>query len=303
MCLTVHRKDREEDGKMAVLVEERKQKRFTIGPMCPNAYPAHMHDPVEMVIVRKGYVNMTVNGTAYVLEPNTVMMVFPGMIHSYDFVSEGAEGLFVGFTPESIDEFRSSLINLWPVVPMVKMSECPPEIEEVVSKLEQLSVQEGPRPLLLAYIHLLVSCVFTRLELLPSSELNKDNFMYKVMYYIQQHSGENLSLDSVAKEMGVGRSHLSHLFSQKLNLNFRRFLNTIRVEKACILLQDSPMSIKEVCYECGFESTRTFHRAFLEEQKMTPGEYRERMRHGWATIQDDEEEPETVESELETVDV
>ena len=41
------------------------------------------------------------------------------------------------------------------------------------------------------------------------------------------------------------------------------------------------MSIKEVCYETGFESTRTFHRAFLEEQKMTPGEYRERMRNGW----------------------
>ena len=267
---------------MAVLVEERKQKRFTIGPMCPSAYPAHMHDPVETVIVRKGYVNMTVNGTAYVLEPNTVMVVFPGMIHSYDFVSEGAEGLFVGFTPESIDEFRSSLINMWPVVPLVKMSECPKEIEEAVSKLEQLSVQEGPRPLLLAYIHLLVACLFTKLELLPSSELNKDKFMYKVMYYIQQHSDENLSLETVAKEMGIGRSHLSHLFSQKLNLNFRRFLNTIRVEKACILLQDSPMSIKEVCYECGFESTRTFHRAFLEEQKMTPGEFRERMRKGLA---------------------
>ena len=76
---------------------------------------------------------------------------------------------------------------------------------------------------------------------------------------------------------------------------FRRFLNTIRVEKACTLLQDSPMSIKEICYECGFESTRTFHRVFLEEQKMTPGDYRERMRTGWATIPDDDEEEEKTE--------
>ena len=287
---------------MAVLIEERKQKRFTVGPMCPNPYPAHMHDPVETIIVRKGYINMTVNNVSYLLEPNTVMIVFPGMVHSYDYISEGAEGLFVGFTPESVDEFRTSLNNMWPVVPKVKMSDCPEEIESVVEKLEGYRDSEGPKPLLLAYIHLLAACLFTKLELVPCEQMNKDNFMYKVMYYIQQHSNENLSLDSVAKAMGVGRSHLSHLFSQRMNLNFRRFLNTIRVEKACTLLQDSPMSIKEICYECGFESTRTFHRVFLEEQKMTPGDYRERMRKGWATIPDDDEEEEKTEPAQEPED-
>ena len=287
---------------MAVLIEERKQKRFTVGPMCPNPYPAHMHDPVETVIVRKGYINMTVNNVSYLLEPNTVMIVFPGMVHSYDYISEGAEGLFVGFTPESVDEFRTSLNNMGPVVPKVKMSDCPEEIESVVEKLEGYRDSEGPKPLLLAYIHLLAACLFTKLELVPCEQMNKDNFMYKVMYYIQQHSNENLSLDSVAKAMGVGRSHLSHLFSQRMNLNFRRFLNTIRVEKACTLLQDSPMSIKEICYECGFESTRTFHRVFLEEQKMTPGDYRERMRKGWATIPDDDEEEEKTEPAQEPED-
>jgi len=105
--------------------------------------------------------------------------------------------------------------------------------------------------------------------------------MYKVLYYIQQHSHENLTLDSVSKEMGVGRSHLSHLFSQKLNINFRRFLNAVRIEKACALLQDTPLSIKEVCYESGFANTRTFHRAFMDEQKMTPAQYRAQMRNRW----------------------
>ena len=272
---------------MAVYVEERKKSRFRVGPICGNPYPAHMHDPVEIAIVRKGYVNMTVNGTSYAMEPNTVMIVFPGMIHSYDSVSEDVEGLFVGFTPDSIGEFRNTLITMWPLVPMVKMSDCPDEVEEAVRKLEGYSDREGPFPLMLSYIHLLVACLFTRLELTPSTNVNRDNFMYKVLYYIQQHSQENLTLDSVAKEMGVGRSHLSHLFSQKLNINFRRFLNTIRIEKACELLQDSPMSIKEVCYECGFENTRTFHRAFLDEQKMTPGEYRERMRMNVAVSLDE----------------
>lgn len=266
---------------MAVKVEERKRTRYRVGPICTSPYPAHMHDPVEIAVVRRGYVNMTVNGTAYSLGPDTVMMVFPGMIHSYDSMSEDADGLFVGFTPDSVGEFRNTLVTMWPVVPMVKMSECPDETEEAVRKLEEYSRQDGPFPLMLSYIHLLTACLFTRLELIPSEKANRGDQMYRVLFYIQQHSHENLTLESVAREIGIGKSHLSHLFSQKLKINFRRFLNTIRIEKACVLLQDTDLSIKEVCYETGFESTRTFHRAFLEEQKMTPGEYRERMRNGW----------------------
>lgn len=273
---------------MAALVEQRRKSRFRVGPVCPVPYPAHMHDPVEIVVLRRGHVNMTVNEKTYAMEPDTVMVIFPGMIHSYDSVSEDADGLFVGFTPESIEEFRSALINMWPVVPLVKMSDCPEEVEEAVRKLEGYSGREDSCPLMLAYIHLLTACLFTKLELISSAEMNKDRFMYKVLAYIQQHSKENLTLDSVAREMGIGRSHLSHLFSQKMNINFRRFLNTIRIEKACLLLQDSPMSIKEVCFESGFENTRTFHRVFLEEQKMTPGEYRERMKKGWMVVPDDD---------------
>jgi len=267
---------------MAVLVEKRKERRLSVAQICKTPYPSHMHDPVEIAVLRQGHLIMSVNGTTYAMEPDTVMMIFPGMVHSYESVSEDADGLFVGFTPELMDEFYNTLLTRWPVVPMIKLCDCPEEAEEAVRKLEKYSVLDRNHPLLQAYAHVLVACLLMKLELVPSEDLNKENLMYKVTTYIQQHSAENLTLDSVAKEMGVGRSHLSHLFSQKMDLHFRQFLNTIRVEKACKLLQDSSMSIKEVCYQCGFESTRTFHRAFLEKQKMTPGEYRDRMQNGWA---------------------
>ena len=271
---------KEGETKMAVLVEERKATRYRVGPANTGPYPAHMHDPVEVVIIRKGYLSMTVNGTLYVLEPNTVIMVFPGMIHSYESASEDAEGLFVGFTPDSIDEFRSTLTSMWPVNPVVRISECPEDLDEAIRKLEGYSGREGTFPLMLPYIHVMAACLLTKLELVPSEKLHNNSFMYNALQYIQQHSNENLTLDSVAKELGVGGSYLSHLFSQKMKVNFRKFLNTIRIEKACVLLEDSPMSIKEICFEVGFENTRTFHRVFMEEQKMTPGEYRERMRKG-----------------------
>ena len=271
---------------MPVVFEKRKQTRYIVGPVNKYPYPAHIHDALEIVVLRKGYLNMTVNGEPYLLEPNSILAVFPRMVHSYESASEDAEGVFVGFTPGVIDEFHTTLTTLWPVVPLTRIEEEDEELERAVQRLEGFSREKTGHPLLLAYIHLFMACLLMKLELVPSSELHGNSFMYEVTDYIQEHSAENLSLESVAKAVGVGKSHLSHLFSQQLKINFRRYLNTIRVEKACILLQESEISIKEVCFECGFESTRTFHRVFLEEQKMTPGEYRERMQKGILALDD-----------------
>ena len=52
------------------------------------------------------------------------------------------------------------------------------------------------------------------------------------------------------------------------------------------MLQETENSIKEICFDCGFNSTRTFHRVLLEEQMMTPGEYRERMKKGIVALDD-----------------
>ena len=268
---------------MAVLFEKRKERRYVVGPANVNPYPVHLHDAVEIVIIRKGFLDMTVNGKEYRLEPDSALMIFPVMTHSYEGASEDADGLFVGFTPGVMDEFHSALVSQWPADPLIKIEAADEDLRYAIEKLSSFSGRKETHPLTLAYIHLLVAGMFMKLELIPASGQIGDSFMHEVLNYIQQHSDEDLSLDAVAKGTGVGKSCISHLFSQKLKINFRRFLNAIRVEKACILLEDPERSIKEVCYECGFESTRTFHRVFLEEQKMTPREYRERKRQGKAT--------------------
>ena len=273
---------------MAVLVEPIKEKRFRLGPVCTSPYPAHMHEAVEIIILRKGHMSMTVNGALFTMEPNMIMVIFPGMIHSYESASEDARGVFVGFVPGVIDEYQTAFSAMWPASPLIRIEAGDEELENVVERLEQYVNGKGKQQLLLPYIHLLAACLLMKLDLIPRNELHGNSFMYEVTDYIQAHFAENLSLESVAKALGVGKSHLSHLFSQQLKINFRRYLNTIRVENACIMLQESENSIKEVCFNCGFDSLRTFHRVFLEEQRMTPGEFRERMKKGILSLDEEE---------------
>lgn len=277
------------DESMAATIQKKKTKRFAVGPICTDPYPPHLHEVVEIVILQRGYLNMTVNGIPYLLQPNDAVTIFPGMTHSYAGASEDAAGLFVGFLPEVIDEYYTAMISRWPVNPVQRIREDDRELNEAIRKLNEFSADGASHPLVPAYIHVLVACLFANLELVPAEDLYKNSFMYKVMQYVQTHAKESLTLDSVAEAMGVSRSHLSHLFSQQLKINFRKFLNTIRIENACLMLQEKEKSVKEICFACGFESTRTFHRAFLEEQRMTPGEYRERISSGIIPAEDPEE--------------
>ena len=152
---------------MPVIFEKRKQRRYIVGPANTYPYPAHIHDAVEIVILRKGYLNMTVNGKNVLLEPDSILAVFPKMVHSYESSSEGAEGLFVGYTPGVLDEFHTALTTMWPVNPLVKIEPGDEELRRAADKLEQYSEEGGVHPLLLPYIHVFTGCLFMKLELAP----------------------------------------------------------------------------------------------------------------------------------------
>ena len=95
------------------------------------------------------------------------------------------------------------------------------------------------------------------------------------MRYLGEHFDQPLSLDALSRALGASKYHLSHLFSERLGMNFRSYLNALRVERARLLLTGTAAPITQICYECGFENQRTFNRAFLAACGTTPTRYRE----------------------------
>jgi AraC-like DNA-binding protein len=60
----------------------------------------------------------------------------------------------------------------------------------------------------------------------------------------------------------------------RIKINFCSYINILRVNEACSLLQQSDKSIIEIAEESGFSSLRTFNRAFLRHVGISPREYR-----------------------------
>ncbi|MBM6901172.1 helix-turn-helix transcriptional regulator, partial [Gemmiger formicilis] len=93
--------------------------------------------------------------------------------------------------------------------------------------------------------------------------------------YLSCNFQKPLSLDTVARELGVSKYHLSHIFSSRLHTSFSEYVNFLRLNLARELLLTTDQSILELGLTCGFSSQRTFNRVFQIHMGMSPRQYRE----------------------------
>lgn len=94
--------------------------------------------------------------------------------------------------------------------------------------------------------------------------------MKQAILYIRQHYQEDISMKDVARNLGFGERYLRKLFSQYLNMSPVAYINEIRVNKAIELLSITEMSVKEVCFKCGFKSPQYFSRVFKKQMGASP---------------------------------
>jgi len=103
--------------------------------------------------------------------------------------------------------------------------------------------------------------IYTRLmELMGEEELYKDM---------------ELNLKTVADLLAITPHQLSQFLNERINQDFRNFVNSFRVDEAKRQLAEHPdRGILEICFESGFNSKSTFNTVFKKQTGMTPREFR-----------------------------
>jgi len=86
---------------------------------------------------------------------------------------------------------------------------------------------------------------------------------------------ENIRLDDLSRRLNISRHQLSRIINEKTCMSFNEYINQYRVREALGLLERHPdMSIKEICYQVGFNNRTSFHKHFKKLTGKTPTEYR-----------------------------
>ncbi len=94
--------------------------------------------------------------------------------------------------------------------------------------------------------------------------------------YIEDHFDKDISLDDVSRVVNISPYYFSKVFKEESGLNFIEYLTNIRIEHAKKLLENSSLSIKEICVSCGYTDPNYFSRSFKKNVGVTPTEYKEK---------------------------
>ena len=101
--------------------------------------------------------------------------------------------------------------------------------------------------------------------------------IWKARKFIEEHSGEELSLSKVAKAVNSSANHLSEKFKQVTSINFVDYVARARFDKARELLRNTKLRISEIAFAVGFQSLSQFNRVFRKLAGKSPTEYRDKV--------------------------
>lgn len=125
-----------------------------------------------------------------------------------------------------------------------------------------------------AYLQIIMYQCNNIFQFIEKDSVGSNDLIYAVMTYLLSHFQEELTLGSVAEALGINKFALSKIFSSIFHTNFNQYLNEIRLNYASSLLENTDRRITDIYLEVGFESQRTFNRAFRQKYGRTPSEYR-----------------------------
>lgn len=99
-----------------------------------------------------------------------------------------------------------------------------------------------------------------------------------ICVFLQNHYQYDITRESVAKQFSISPTHLSRLFQTHGNMTFSNYVTHVRVDRAKHLLRSYNFKLEEIAGRCGYHHAPYFCQMFKRVTKLTPAEYRAKMR-------------------------
>ena len=245
-------------------------------------FPEHLHSDTELLMVRKGQIEVNVMGERRLLSAGECAVIFPQQVHSYLSNAENRVQILI-FDASLAGSYMHLIQKYRPACPFVTSDRLNTDVRLAFDRILALSqwdvngyckTEADAMALGRAWIQVIFAHLVPVLDLEERKKEEGTDITCRLVQYVMEHFKEPLTLEILARQLHVNKYYLSHIFSGRLQMNFRQYLNQIRLEHALQEMRTTDHSITRIWEEAGFNSQRSFNRVFLENMGMTPMEYR-----------------------------
>jgi transcriptional regulator GlxA family with amidase domain len=101
--------------------------------------------------------------------------------------------------------------------------------------------------------------------------------------WMVDHLDEDLSAAALAERAFMSPRNFARVFAREVGTTPGAYVESLRVERARMLLEGADMQVAEVTRRCGFGTVETLRRSFARRLGVSPADYRARFRTRTAT--------------------
>jgi YesN/AraC family two-component response regulator len=236
------------------------------------SFPPHLHASVEIIYILSGEIDVTINGITNTLHCGDLALSFPNDIHSYKTI-KNSELLLIIFNPELISSYFGSRMHKTLENHFLYNNTLTKETLNLLDMLYDEFKTSNNEYVIKGLLYSILGRIDEHINL-KDCKYQFSTTIQVLLKYIESHYSENITLESIANDLGYSKFYLSRIFTNKIGYHFNDYLNRLRINKAQSLLSESSMSISEIALECGYESLRNFNRVFKQYSLITPTEFR-----------------------------
>ena len=252
----------------------------------------HFHPEIELVYVNKGQGKRHIGNHLSYFNNSQLILLGSNLPHNGftdRLTSNGSETL-IQFKPEFLGSHFFEIPEMQDIVQLFERGKkgilFKPETKKVVGpKMESLVNYNGfdrivklleiLNDLALSEDYTLLNADGYAFETKPQDS-TKIDIIYK---HINGNFKNHISLEEIADKVSMTVPAFCRYFKKATGKTFTQLVNEYRVVHATKLLNESQMSITDICFECGFNNFSHFNKQFNELTGKSASNYRKEIKH------------------------
>jgi AraC-like DNA-binding protein len=152
-------------------------------------------------------------------------------------------------------------------------------VGQIIRKMEQEYAAKGT-----GYLELL-RCYLTQVlvcAVRASEEAERIRTPHRattaIVEHLRCHYTEPLSLDELSRKLNYTPQYISSLFHKDTGMSLQEFLQRIRIEEACRLIEQGEQQMVRIAQKVGYGDVKHFARVFRRIKGVSPREFRSEIK-------------------------
>lgn len=239
-------------------------------------FPNHFHEHYVIGFIEHGIRYLAVDNREYTIAPSDMLLFNPRAPHTCWQVDGGVLDyrclhIEQEVMADAVKEVTGRRFAPFFSEPAVRQSELVPTLRELHSMINNGGGLLRKQELFYIFIGDLINAFAE--EPSPGEGKNESREISAICAFIESNYAENITLNELAALSGRGKYSLLRLFAREIGITPYRYLETIRINRAKLLLeQDEPLT--EIALKTGFSDQSHFTNFFKKFIGLTPKQYR-----------------------------